>query len=101
MARKGNASDAESRANAGDGDEPPGRLRLKLKTMDDVKAEMARLYRECKSGRRDVADGSKLANMLSLLGRLIEGADFEARLQAIEVAQQQPKKAGSAWSSAH
>ena len=45
---------------------------------------MARLYREGKAGLRDVADVSRLANVLSLLGRLIEGSDLEKRLTAIE-----------------
>lgn len=62
----------------------PPRMRLKLKTIDDVKMEMARLYREGKAGLRDVADVSRLANVLSLLGRLIEGSDLEKRLTAIE-----------------
>lgn len=55
--------------------DPPARLRLPLRTLDDVKAELARLYREGKAGRRDVAEVSKLANVLSVLGRLIEGTD--------------------------
>ena len=62
----------------------PPRMRLKLKTIDDVKMEMARLYREGKAGLRDVADVSRLANVLALLGRLIEGSDLEKRLTAIE-----------------
>ena len=62
----------------------PPRMRLKLKTIDDVRAEMARLYREGKAGLRDVADVSRLANVLALLGRLIEGSDLEKRLTAIE-----------------
>lgn len=74
----------ETRANAGAGGEPPSRLRLPLRTVDDVKAELARLYRDGKAGRRDVSEVSKLAHVLSLLGRLIEGSDFEARLRAIE-----------------
>jgi hypothetical protein len=60
------------------------RLRLPLRSIDDVKAELARLYREGKAGRRDVADVSKLANVLQILGRLIEGAEIERRLQALE-----------------
>ena len=62
----------------------PPRLRIKLKTIDDVRAEMARLYREGKAGLRDVADVSRLANVLALLGRLIEGSDLEKRITAIE-----------------
>jgi hypothetical protein len=60
------------------------RLRLPLRTLDDVKAELARLYREGKAGKRDVADVSKLSNVLSILGRLIEGAEMEKRIQALE-----------------
>ena len=62
----------------------PPRMRLTLNTIDDVRAEMARLYREGKAGLRDVADVSRLANVLSLLGRLIEGSDLEKRIAAIE-----------------
>ena len=60
------------------------RLRLRLNTIDDVKAEMARLYREGKAGLREVGDLSKLANVLALLGRLIEGSELERRLQVLE-----------------
>lgn len=70
-------------ASTGEGAEPP-RLRLRLKTMDDVKAELARLYRDGKAGRRDVAEVSRLGNVLSILGRLIEGAENTARIEALE-----------------
>jgi hypothetical protein len=76
---------AETRAGTGDERDPPAsRLRLPLKAIDDVKAELARLYREGKAGRREIADVSRLANVLALLGRLIEGADLEARVAALE-----------------
>lgn len=75
---------AEGRADSGTGATPPGRLRLPLKTMDDVKAELARLYREGKARRRDIAEVSKLANVLSILGRLIEGTELVTRIEALE-----------------
>lgn len=75
---------AEGRTGAASGKEP--RLRLPLKTLDDVKAELARLYREGKARRRDVAEVSKLANVLGILGRLIEGAEVAARVEALEEA---------------
>ena len=62
----------------------PPRLRCKLSTVKDVRGELARLYREGKAGQRDIADVSRLANVLSILGRMIEGADFEDRLQKLE-----------------
>ena len=62
----------------------PPRLRLKLNSIDDVKAEMARLYREGKAGQRDVQDVSRLANVLALLARMIEDTDLERRIAALE-----------------
>ena len=62
----------------------PSRLRPPLGTMGHVKAELARLYRDGKAGRRDIAEVSKLANVLSILGRLIEGTDTAAAIEAIE-----------------
>lgn len=77
------------------------RLRLPLATIEDVRRELARLYREGKSGRRDVADVSRLANVLQILGRMIESSDLEARIAALEEAQEAPKGAGGAgtWAS--
>jgi hypothetical protein len=68
---------------------PPGgtmsaRLRLPLATMGDVKRELGRLYRDGKSGRRDVSDVSRLANVLGILARLIEASSFEQRLSNLE-----------------
>ncbi|MFO1163409.1 MAG: hypothetical protein U1E60_31555 [Reyranellaceae bacterium] len=87
MADRDHTRKAETRADAGAIGAPPGgekRLRLPLKTMDDVKVELARLYREGKAGRRAIADVSKLANVLGILGRVIEGDEQAARLAAIE-----------------
>lgn len=63
---------------------PPRRLRLKLATVSDVRREAARLYREGRSGQRPVADVSRLANVLQVIGKLIETGDFESRLLALE-----------------
>lgn len=85
MAGKDTMNPDANGADADEGAAPPStRLRLPLATANDVKREMARLYREGKAGRRDVADVSRLANVLALLGRLIEGADLEARLATLE-----------------
>lgn len=77
-------NDVESRAPSAREDQP--RLRLPLATMEDVRRELARLYREGKSGRREVADVSKLANVLQILARVIEGSTLEARIEALEAA---------------
>ena len=62
----------------------PPRLRLKLSTADDVRRELARLYRDGKSGQRDVADVSRLANVLNILSRCIETSDLERRIGELE-----------------
>lgn len=82
MASKRTDEPAGSRGNAGESPKP--RLRLRLATIDDVKTELARLYREVKAGTRETTDGSRMANMLLILGRLIEGSDLEKRLAALE-----------------
>ena len=82
MARNDTQDDAQGRADSSEAGQP--RLRLPLKTLDDVKAELGRLYREGKARRRDVAEVSKLANVLSILGRLIEGVELAARVEALE-----------------
>lgn len=93
MAQKCTTKPAVGRVNAGDGAAPPSRVRCPLNTIDNVKAELARLYRDGKAGKRDITEVSKLANVLSILGRLIEGADIEDRLARLE----QPEKGGSEW----
>lgn len=86
---------AETRANAGAAPKPtPSRLRLKLATIEDVRRELARLYREAKSGQRNVQDASRLAHVLSVLARLIEGADLERRVLALEAAAQAKGRRG-------
>jgi hypothetical protein len=62
----------------------PPRLRLKLSTATDVVRELARLYRSGKSGEIPVADVSRLANVLQIIGRLIETSEVELRLEALE-----------------
>jgi len=73
----------EHRADSGDEPAPP-RLRLKLTSAGDVRRELARLYREARSGRVETQDASRLGNLLAILGRLIETSDLERRLEALE-----------------
>jgi hypothetical protein len=99
MASNRTANTAQGRASLGGEGRPPSpRLRLKLRSVDDVCAELARLYREAKAGRRDVSDASKLANMLSNLGRMIEGATLEGRVEELERLQEHRD---TAWSARH
>lgn len=55
-----------------------------LKTIGDVKKELARVFWAARSGTADVGDCSKMANILSLLGRLISDHDLEARITKLE-----------------
>lgn len=60
------------------------RYRVKLDTMQDVRREMAKVYREARSGVVDVQDATKLTWMLQAVGKVIEGSDLEKRIEALE-----------------
>ena len=62
------------------------RLRLKLQTLGDVRRELARIYREGKAGQREVADVSRLANVLQILAKAIEPGELEQRIEKLETA---------------
>ena len=77
-ARAVKASNGAALANA------PRRSRLRLDTLDRVRRELVKLYREGRDGLKDTQDVSRLANVLAIVGRLIEGGELEHRLEAIE-----------------
>ena len=56
------------------------RYRAKLDTMQDVRREMAKVYRESRSGVVEIVDGTKLVWMLQAVGKVIEGSDLEKRI---------------------
>ncbi len=62
----------------------PPRLRLKLSTVGDVRAELARVYRGAKVWNIPMSDASRLSNILMILTRCIQTSDFEQRLSALE-----------------
>jgi hypothetical protein len=55
-----------------------------LASAEDVRRELARLYRQARAGRLEVGDASRLANVLQILSRSIETSDLETRLTALE-----------------
>ena len=67
-----------SRAEPGANRRPPG---PRLDSMAAVRRELARLYKEARAGGLEVAAASKLANVLQILGRMIEGAELEKRIE--------------------
>lgn len=94
MAVKGTVKTVAGRANAGAAPAPPPRLRLRLSTIDDVKREMGKLYRETRAGKVDTQDASRMSNMLSIMGRLIDGSNLEKRFEEIEQALEQQQGKG-------
>jgi len=60
------------------------RYRCKLDTLQDVRREMAKVYREARSGLLDTQDATKLTWVMQAVGRVIEGSDLEARVSALE-----------------
>ena len=60
------------------------RYRCKLETMADVKREMAKVYRESRSGVIDAVVGTKLIWMLQAVGKAIETGDLEKRIELLE-----------------
>lgn len=56
----------------------------RLDSLAGVRRELARLYREARAGGLGVGEASKLANILQVLGRMIEGAELERRVDELE-----------------
>jgi len=60
------------------------RYRAKLDTVSDCRREVARIYREARSGIIDSAECSRLAFVLKTLSGMIESGDLERRLEILE-----------------
>ncbi len=65
-------------------DRRPGRCRVKLLTLGDIKSEMGRLYRSGRAGNLPLESMTKLASVLAIMARLIEGSELEKRVEQIE-----------------
>jgi hypothetical protein len=63
---------------------PVRRYRARLQSIGDVQSQLARLFREARSGAIRVEDASRLANILAILGRMIADSDLETRIAALE-----------------
>ncbi len=57
---------------------------IALKSIDDLRLEACSVYRQMRNGQIEASDGTKLIYVLSAIGKLIEGADMEARIEALE-----------------
>jgi len=66
------------------------RYRCELDTVQDVKREMAKVYRECRSNMIDAQTGTKLTWILGEIKKTIVDNELEQRIEALE--QQAVKK---------
>jgi len=57
---------------------------LKLATIEDCRREMARVYRDARTGQAETADASRLVYMLTSIAKMIEVGQLEERLNALE-----------------
>ncbi len=57
---------------------------IHLKSLHDVRIEMAKVYREMKRGKVPAQDGTRLVYVLSQIGRVIEGQIVGDRVEAVE-----------------
>lgn len=58
--------------------------RIDLKTIDDVRLESARVYRDMRTQKIPTHDGTRLVYVLSQIGKLIELHDIEKRIEKLE-----------------
>lgn len=66
------------------GDLLPTPKEIKLKTADDVRLEMARVYRDMRQGRIESQEGTRLAYVLTALNKAIETGILESRMESLE-----------------
>ena len=57
---------------------------IKLATIDDCRREMAKVYRDAKTGKTETADASRLVYMLTSIAKMIEVGQLEERLTQLE-----------------
>lgn len=56
----------------------------RLDTLPRCRRELARLYRDARGGRLDAQTAARLASIIAIVARMIEGSELEARLAALE-----------------
>ena len=61
----------------------PARRKPQLTTLEGVRCEMARIYREAEGGKRDTAEASKLVYILGQIGKVLELTENETSLRAL------------------
>ena len=66
----------------------PTPTKIPLKSIGDVRVEMAKVYRGMKKGAIQMQDGTRLVYVLASIGKLIEVHEIERRVRALETQQQ-------------
>jgi hypothetical protein len=66
------------------GGQVPTPPKIPLQSLEDVRREAARVYREARGGRLDTSEASKLSFMLQGLAKMIEAGQIERRIEALE-----------------
>ena len=74
------------------GQPDPTPPRIKLSSIEDVRREMATIYREARAGRVDIGDAGRLAYILAGIGKMIEIVELEKRLEKLETLQLTERK---------
>ena len=69
----------------------PTPCRIDLKSIDDVRLEMAKVYRSMKGKEIQASDGTRLVYVLSQIGKMIEVHEVEKRLVALELASERKR----------
>jgi hypothetical protein len=62
----------------------PGRRRIPLETLEQVRHEMARVYRAMRHYEIPPQDGTRLVYVLSAIGKALEGQELERRVSELE-----------------
>ena len=58
--------------------------KIDLATIDDVRLEMAKVYRDMKSQKIPTHDGTRLVYVLAQIGKMIELFEIEKRIEKLE-----------------
>lgn len=58
--------------------------KIRLKTLEDIRMELASVYRDTRSGKLEASEGTKLAYLLTSLAKIIEGSVIEQRIEVLE-----------------
>jgi hypothetical protein len=84
---KSNMSDEEKTPltiDGATGEPDPTPPKTKLSSIEDVRREMATIYREARAGKVDISDAGRLAYILTGIGKLVEVEQVERRLIELE-----------------